>query len=322
MKEIIYLDTDFLHSFLAQQNNGLPTEITKENFEEITDELQQQFGYNSRSQIEATLDTGRFEIPLIFNSPKGAIKGVFQPGTYSGEKVISTQTEAGKEIISTRLHDNALELFQKQLKEEKRLFTIDSANVGDYIILKAQFNIIDFNYLLKMIQPEILGKIMVYKEKSTIESQLKILEMNYQTNKSPEIKQQIRKSQDNIKKLEKQANVNTTNLKEVEKALKYLAEVLPYSSFLKIKNAVSPLKEKYLRESASELAFKYTVDENSLEITLLGKITSRVKKVTTEEFAQDDIINGLSGLFYDILIPFGIIEEGDLIISPVAIYFE
>lgn len=320
MKEIIYLDTDFLHSFLAQQNDGLPTEITKENYEEIKDELQEQYGHNSKSLIEASLDTGTFEIPLIFKTPKGIIKGVFQPGTYSGEKVISTQTEAGKEVISTRLHDNALEMFQNQLKDENKLLTIDSAKVGDYILLKSQFSIIDFNYLLKMIQPDILGKLMISQQKSLIEFQIKLLEN--QKDKSQETKQQINNLRNNLKQLDKELNVNTKQLTEIKNTLQYLANVLPYSSFMKIKNAVSPLKEKHLRESASELAFKYTVDENSLEITLLGKITSIVNKVSTEKFEEGDVINGLSGLFYSILTPFGIIKEGDLIISPVAIYFE
>src|SRR5690606_28190263 len=130
---------------------------------------------------------------------KGIFKGVLRPEQYSGEKAISTQTEAGKEIISTKLHDNALVLFQQKLEDENRLFKDTSASIGDYVQLKAKFNIIDFNYLLKMIQPEKLGELMISQEVTTLNHQLKMIETLYPTNRSQEIKQQIKTLKDNLK---------------------------------------------------------------------------------------------------------------------------
>lgn len=151
MKEIIYLDTTTLHSYLAQTNGGLATNKSHEHSEQTNDSLESSQGYNGRNKAEVTVKSGEVEIPFIFKSPSGDIKLVLDPGKFSSEKSIMSQTEQGKEIISKQLHDNALEELEVILESKGLLSTTSTSKAGEFIKTSSTFKFLDFQYLNKIL---------------------------------------------------------------------------------------------------------------------------------------------------------------------------
>lgn len=327
MKEIIYLDTQFLNSFLAQKNDGLPTLKSHERAEEIKDALESSDGHKSGSSIEAIFKTGDFEIPLVFKGPSGEIKGVWRPGTYSEEKAIASQTEAAKQIISTQMHDNALEEFIIYLNENTEdiyvtELTEDKNCIGKYVTKKSTFNIIDFDYLIKIMQADII-KMFMFDELDK-----KLDEINQQLKNTPKAQKNTKEYQqtnsffkDRKVKIENTKKQTISELEKVEKMLKYLKEILPNSTFLIGDGIIAPLKEEFLREQGKELSFKYGNSSN-LEITLLGKVTGKISSSELPQLNDIDIVLQLHQMIYFILESLKLTKKGDHIVSPVAIYFE
>lgn len=322
MKEIIYLDTGLLHSYIAQYKGGLPNTKSLEQSQEISDSSELEEGYISGSAIKAFFETGKFEIPLVFNTPNARIEGVFRPGNFLKEKAITFQTEMGKEIISMQLHDNALIDFEKYLKE-KELFselTNDESIEGKFIKVESTFKIFDFDFLNKILQPEKIMKFIKIHDES-YEQDLKNIEKEIQKISNPKEKNikkaflQQAKNQYQQKKSDLQKQFDF--LKDV---LDYLNEILPTKSFIKMNNILAPLKNQYLREKSSELMFKFGTNEN-IKATLIAKVTSTIKNVDVPDMGEDAIFE-LPKLLISILHPLGIIDRDYLIVSPIAIYFE
>lgn len=323
MKEIIYLDTGVLHSFMAQHNDGLPTIVNNESEETISDGAEKTKGYTSQSSIEATLESGNFEIPLIFQMPKGAIKGIFKPGEHATDKSIMSQTESGKEIISKQLHDNALEKFETYLSNSNQLFGLDAENLeGKYVKCKSTFRIIDFKYLKQIIQTEKLMKFMFIEE----DEKLLLAKEEFKVNsKRMEPKQRnTTKAQLNSlsNQLDQGKKLMSSQLTFAEVALDYLSDIVPNDAFITVGDTIAPLKNEYLREKANELMFKYNGTGAEVQITMIGKVTSTIDSIETPSFEGNDVFLQLPKMLNSVLHPFGLIDVGDIIVSPVAIYFE
>lgn len=323
MKEIIYLDTNFLNSFLAQTNGGLPTTKSREESEEIKDALESSSGHKSASSIEATFKSGKFEIPLILNTPSGEVKGVWRPGTFSEEKAIASQTEAAKQIISTQMHDNSLEEFMSFLKKNESLTANDQElygnQIGKYISRKSSFKIIDFEYLQRIMQADIFSQFMfqeLEKQHQQWEEQIKVFPKTSAEYKK--LNSQLKKSSDNLKNMRKKTN---EQFKQVEDIMKYLTDILPNSTFIIGDGFIAPLKAEFLRELGKELTFKYG-NSPSLKVTLLGKITGELNTEDLPNLDGVDAVLELHQFIYFMLNSLSLTKKGDLIVSPVAIYFE
>jgi hypothetical protein len=318
MKEIIYLDTMLLHSYVSQYNDGLPNTSSLEQTQEINDTTEIEEGYNSRSSITAMFNTGKFEIPMIFSTPEGKVEGVFQPGNFNKEKAVMSQTEMGKEIISKQLHDNALVNFEKYLEDNELFCDLSNPDIeGNFIKMYSEFQIIDFAYLSKIIQPDKLLKFSFSSEEEEItkfENELK---------KEKDSKQKSLKKA-KIQQIKNQLTQEKNRLKNqfefINESLVYLNEILPTESFVKMHNVIAPLKYDFLREKSSELMFKYG-NNNKTKATLIGKVTNIIKTVDMPNLEKDPFFEFpkvLTGVLY----PLGVINVNDLIVSPVAIYFE
>jgi hypothetical protein len=319
MKEIIYLDTGVLHSFLAQNNDGLPTATSNERGEEVNDIHEKSKGFNSRTAFETKLKTGKFEIPVLLKTPEGEAKLVLQPGRFSSKKAVISQTETGKEIISKQLHDNALEVFETHLKKEDLLFsTNDPALEGKFVKCVSSFKIIDFKYLKSILQPKALVEFMFIKSEEEIEK------AEREIKKAPKEQQPTMKAYVNqlTSKVKAEKKLIEEQLIFAEKSINYLNDILPTESFILMENTIAPLKNEYLREKASELMFKYGGTSTNLQMTMIGKVTQKVNGVGMPDFSGNDTFFEFPKILSAVLNPLGIINEGDLIISPIAIYFE
>lgn len=169
MKEVIYLDTNYLHSYISQIEDGLITNMNKESTEEITEQNELQKGSQTESFIEGKFSLGEIEIPLLFKSPTGEVSSGISPIFSSNERISLSQLESGREIISKKLHDDALKRFEEYM-ENKQLFNTQISDIkqGDYINIKSRFRIIDFNYMKKAFNPDKLVELMYYEQEQEI----------------------------------------------------------------------------------------------------------------------------------------------------------
>lgn len=117
-------------------------------------------------------------------------------------------------------------------------------------------------------------------------------------------------------------NVKTklkNDFENVVKVLNYLKDILPNSTFIIGNDFIAPLKPDFLREQGKELSFKYGNSSN-VEINLLGKITGKITGESLPDLEEDFF--KIHKLIYFVLEKLELTKKGDLIISPVAIYFE
>lgn len=311
MKEIIYLDTSFLHSFIAQTNSGLPTLVETELSEAETKSSETRRNEEKSHEFGVQVSTGNINVGVMKSpSAKGDYK--LKKNRGNTDVITLTQSEAGREIISRQLHDNALIEFEKYL-EENNLVNIgtNQISIGGYIKLKTTFRIIDFNYF-KQVSDEKLGEILIrFGAGKEIVQQIS-------SSSNERFKKQLKS------KLEQLIQEQTEEIKFYQRLIEYVSNLLPTNAFIKVNNFVIPLKNSCLRERADELNFKYGRGETQIEATILGKITSQIVETNTvlEDSKFLKSFSDMIGAAISVLEVTNVIEKGDYVLSPIAIYFE
>lgn len=313
MKEIIYLNTDFMNSFMAQTFKGLPIGTTEEHLQQDTETSQDNVSRESTHHLDSQVNSGSIQIPMIVMSPNGSISYRYSNGKRLEESISLTQVDAGKEIISKKLHDNALNEFINYLNSEGRLTRVDwdediQKYLGKYIEIKSTFSIFDLDSVNNLVSPSILLEI------------IKLIS-----------KQQFGPYRGTGSKAGKNQNANQ-ELKAVENGMKlfeliteYLGKVLPSKIFFKLNGFVAPIKKEYLRESSSELNFKYGKGSD-IEITVIGRATKIFNEFAEDVLLSDgslkDVATGLREVVDMVSNEIKSINKDDVIVSPIAIYFE
>lgn len=307
MKEIIYLNTDFIHSFMAQKFSGLPLNNTKEQSQQDSQTSSDTTKNASTHEAQGEVNSGSIKVPFIVAAPSGKVSYKYNNQRQSEETVSLTQIDAGKEIISKQLHDNALDDFEAHLNENSKLnvISIDGNGeeyIGEYVKIVSTFTLFDLDHLKSLTAPEIMREMMLLGDDV-------IAEKN-------------RKGHVVGKKLDAKVEYG---IKSFDVILRYLSSILPTQLFLKQGKFISPLKSDFLRESSKELNFKY--GENcEIEVTVLGRVTKLFDSFNAaifEEGAQlKELTSAIDTVTDVVLSQVKSIKKGDLIISPVAIYFE
>lgn len=321
MKEIIYLDTSFLHSFIAQTNSGLPTSIETETSDSETRTSGESASRDKEHELDLVGDTGGLDL-WIYSAPSGKLG--YRQRTRRSNTVSSTlsQLEAGREIISRQLHDNALINFEDYLKENDLLKTKEDAFLpGDYVELKSTFKIIDFKYLRTALD-ENLGAMMANLDVETeIEQQVMMVDIDPQLNNN----QKKAKKKEIENKYKQTTEKTKAQFKRFNQMIEYVSNLMPTDAFLKVGSCLVPLKGSFLREGASELNFKYGNNEEAqIQLTVLGKVTRNIEYIEENdesgEFFQtvSQLTNGIMTMLKTI----DVIEDGDAIVSPIAVYFD
>jgi hypothetical protein len=324
MKEIIYLNTSILNSFIAQQFEGLPLQISTESQNQTTESSEKSVGTDSKSFIEATGKTGKLNIPGLFETPSAEIKTRIQPGESTNEKILLSEVEAGKEIISKQLHDNGLILFEKFLEENGHLVELNDTEeieTGKYIKISSKFTLLDLDQFSNIFSEDYFELFMNPKKypeevlKEIEKVKLKGLGKQKEGEQIKKIKATYEMETEESK-MELQDSVNT---------LKYVAKSLPSPSMIKVDNALAILKKEFLREDFMTLSFNYNRDHSDLNIALLGKITGKVSTLEYPDFSDASphtLLMDLNKIIFALLGNLEFIHKDDLIISPVALYFE
>ncbi|WP_028778875.1 DUF6414 family protein [Shimazuella kribbensis] len=322
MKEFVYLDTSFLHSFLAQTNMGLPVSSDVEAQETTTRISQNEKKREVNADIGGEMGAGVPSMVAQMIGLKGDVKVKGNLGYKGNDSRLQNLSfsEAGKEIISKQLHDNALIDFENYLRETELIdFPLETGSknlsVGRYVKIDSTFKVIDLDYISNMISEDLIN-IMFLDE----EEQLNILKANVNKNQFNMASQSLKERKKETKK----------DFDRIELLIRYLKNIFPSKFLIKIDNCIAPLKEEYLRENTKELNFKYGINPK-ITISMIGKITQKIStpnqnpfKVENTNFPEDFFgnISKISNSLNSALRQIGVVNEGDYTISPVAIYFE
>lgn len=322
LKEFIYLDTAFLHSFIAQSNSGLPTLINTEIQEQESRTSTKGTSTDSTHEIAGEVSLGEFDV-VFFKSPSAKSQFKYANKQGNNSSISWTQLDAGKEIISKQLHDNALAEFEQYVEQNGLLKIKESSEhavPGEYIKVSGTFYVVDLSFFQKALNKKIIDRFLLDEIDKQCISALDQIEAENLTRQQKEVKRK-----ETQKRFEKQKNDNKILFELITDVVDYVNTLLPASSYLKIGNFVAPLKPDYLRESSSELGFKYG-HSSKLRITLIGKVTRVYDNLISQGIDPSANIYGmmqlLSSAVEQFLIESALLKTGDLIVSPVAIFFE
>ena len=294
MKEIIYLDTKLVNSFIAQLNKGIITKLSEENSE--TDSNSETFQEN-----KAVTSSAGFNVMI-----NGNISGSKTESDGFG-MVFST---SNKNLVETALDDYSLDVLLNQLIEQDKLKT-SSYNDGDLILVEGEVTTYDFKQLSKVTDLTKIDFMLPDYDK-----------FNKIKNEYNKIKSKTIPRKDELKsELE---NNGWYNFERMKLMSDYLDDLIPDSTLFKINDILSIAPNRMLRVSNSHLSFMQLGDR---KIKILGICTSTIDEQVPSDFSimseSDQVIRLAPTTILNILLgSFNLMDSGDHIVRPIAIYFE
>ncbi|HFK6864112.1 TPA: hypothetical protein ACGY23_001533, partial [Listeria monocytogenes] len=272
MKEMIYMDSEFINSFISQVYDGLPVNLESGSKESNGEHATDQSGEKSTTSTQGS---------LLF------LKGKYNYSTDENNQHSVMQTQETQEIISKKMHDNALNDFEEYLVTEKKLkTTIEDAKNGEYVKLTIPFRFIDYKFLRSLYSKKILDSMLIFTNHDTNES-LEFLE-NEAKNASKDQKNEIKHQIKHLRKELEETNKGAEHGFNLMNAMfDVVVDALPTNYYLKEENILIPLKEKYFREDIRMLSFKYNFDNQANLITIIGKVTGKFERLIDEKYFRD-----------------------------------
>lgn len=318
MKEIIYLDTDKINSMLAQLDEGLISNFSMEMTDQETKTNSNQISKGKSSGMSANI---KVSTGLL---PGGRLGAGASFGNNGSENEIFAKTilEGQKDILNKAFHDYALELLIEKLENKKLFSDGERFKEGDLFIEKSTFRFYDFNLLRDSMDLESMNKF--------IRSEIEDLDMSYD-----QAKKLLKKINLNAKEREKIDTArlivstieNTQPILNIFKQINTLgtlaSKLLKDLTVIKSNNKIGLLKKEYLRESTESLSFR---TDHSREVKMLIQVIGKKDKVFNGYNMGNLAVNSLDlipNMMLDILLgSFEIIEIGDLLVTPIAVYYE
>ncbi|MFV0353287.1 MAG: hypothetical protein ACK5JF_13415 [Oscillospiraceae bacterium] len=287
MKHIVYLDTDYLNSYVAQINKGLPT-IGKS-----------EVGDKAEAATRESVQNGKSEV--------GANLGIFKIGTTLGDgEIVTTEgtTEFAQELMEKIFHDNAVDQFEEYLQEKKELkCQEDDLAVGDYIRLSATFDAIDLDYLATICEDKNAEKI------ATIAAMDSIKRMESEAfEKGNKISQATKKQVIN--------EIKEGSFASIGRMVDAIKLIFPFTKIITTEECIIPLNEKFLREKISEINYKY-----GGKISILGKVTNIVEQKGCSSLIKKEFV-AMSESINDVFNEFISEKRGYWVVTPITLFFE
>lgn len=324
MKEIIYLDTEIVNSILAQLNNGITNGYTIEKQNQTT---------ATTSEEESSTDYGKATVQARFGIP--AIAQLITGGDLannstqkegSSEAILSSQ----KDILNKVFHDQALNILISQLQKKDLLKDSHSAKEGDLNLIHTPYKFYDFNLIKNAVDPDFLSKLMNLGSSSELKDRI-------DKKKAEKIVEKLEKKiklNDSEKIIAEEAYVQVMtekNIKEAEEAYLAIGQMSNYanvllkdSTLITAGNKTGLLKREFLKESIESLSFRAD-KERKVQILYrtLGIKNNMSTPTNMPEFLSLNKISDIPNMMLDILLStFGIMKDGDILITPIAIYYE
>jgi len=283
MKEFIYLNTDYINSFLAQKYNGIPTSTENETSKSIEKTKTEQTGYKTHKKSYS------LGIPDVI-----AVTKEIQPQRYEEINQLSN-TSFGREMITKILHDNSYDLFFNNIDLEK------------YTLIEDYMRIYDLTAIADVMGQEFLD-IFRYNTPSVEEI---LSTLNRSQRRDSKIKKEAKKME----------NQNKEELRDIElaiKAIKLLSKLFPSDVYVYIQNYFIPFKRRFFREEISSINYIYTS-----KTTIMGRVTGTIGNVLRPKYNNefDAAINSLYDVGIEGLKLLGINENANILI-PISWYSE
>lgn len=323
MKEIIYLDTDSMNSLLAQLGQGLIDNYAVEESAATTEgsSSSTDLGVEGGFKAGVKVDTGAF--------PGGSMDFGFNSGGAETEGEINSKevTEGQRDLLNKRFHDYSLDILIMKLKQAD-LIKENNIQEGDIIQSEGQFDFYDFSLINKAANAETWNEIMSWenhqsdhhftdKEAATIYNKIKN-------------GQELNKREKRIQSEAITAHESKLQRKEITKIMGMLElhssttdKLFKNLTFVKTDNLVGLLKKESLRESTESLSFR---GKNTRKAKFLGRVIGVKDEVVDGSYLDNfspNEINKLPNILLDILLrSFNILELNDILISPIAVYYE
>ncbi|MEA1855575.1 hypothetical protein U9M49_21160 [Cytobacillus sp. OWB-43] len=317
MKEIIYLDTDIMNSLLAQIDEGLIDSFSIEDAKQTSETTGQQASKGKSAGVKGQLrlDTGWL--------PGGGVALDGSLGNTGNETTHDSKTflEGARDILNKAFHDHALNILLQKLDDLDLIEPYFKLNDGDIYLGESSYKYYNFELIKNMTDVKILEKIFLMDiTDADIDEARRLVQKS-----NPNAKERIRLdwARKVVQKYDsyKPTLDIITNLNNVSK---YFSTTLGNSSFIKADNFIGIVKKQYLRESPEALSLR--VDQTR-EVKFLVRIIGKKGKVFdgmghVEDLKAQDF-NLVPNMFFDIILgSFNILEEGDFLVTPIAIYYE
>ncbi|OJG65794.1 hypothetical protein RV07_GL001381 [Enterococcus malodoratus] len=304
MKEFVYLDTELVNSCLAQLNEGLLTKLTVSKAEQKENEEE------GGNQITKTVG-GSLGV-------EGLVKG---NGDYSNtefDKFKIVFSEANTELVDTILDDYSLDVLVDKLGSERLLTSESVWSEGDFISIKDNFYVYNFEILESITRDESVSLVMLEDEELIeAETELKTLTSS---------KALRNKHSERIKVLKKfiksKSSKDTFNL--VNRFAAFGQLLYPDSILIRIDDTLSILDKKNLRVNSPTLS---AMGQTKRPLKMIGIVMSkRNKNIIPEEGVQlesDIIASSTHSIFTEIILDsYNLLEDDGYFVRPIAIFFD
>ncbi len=283
MKEFIYLNTDYINSFLAQIYNGIPSSTENETSNSIEKTKSEHTTYKTHTK-NYTLG-----IPNVL-----AVTREVQPNKYEEINQLSN-TSFGREMITKILHDNSYDMFLKNIDPEK------------YTLIEDYMRIYDLTAIVDVMEQDFLDVYKYY-----IPSTEDMLDsLNRSQRRDPKVKKEA-------KKIEKQNKDELRSILFGIKATKLLSKVFPSDVYVYVQNYFIPFKRKFFREEISSINYIYT-SKTKIMGRITGTIGNVLKPKDNNEFSV--AVSSLYDIGLQGLKLLGISENANILI-PISWYSE
>lgn len=294
MKEIVYLDIPLVNSLLAQTNKGLITKLVEEEADSSS---------NTESGGAQTTTSVSF-----------GVNAVAKADTAQSETEIDNYSvvfsKSNKNLIERALDDYSLDVLLDSLE---RQLVHEAYDIGQFVFIRDQISIYNFESIINgMSLKGVASQLDDYPEYLADRARYDKMKSSEKNSKKGE----------NLKtKLESNG---WNNIYSARIMAEYMDTLFPDSTLIKIADTLSICDNEMIRMNHALLNFN---NISKRQATILGIVTSKITETVPEDFSE---VTKSDGLYRNAISIFGnivlgsnsIIEQGDFIVRPIAIYFD
>lgn len=156
IRDFLYMDTDYLDSYLSQIEDGL----MQTSSDTVTDEVANSqtdhpASIKETNAIEGGAEIGAPAIAKLFGKAKQQTEEEYEKSIFE-----FSQTEIGQSIITKRVYDDAFNRLYDHISKNSDYNIKTPTEIGRFICKAIPFQALDFGYFKKIFTDENVKKIM------------------------------------------------------------------------------------------------------------------------------------------------------------------
>lgn len=294
MKEIVYLDIALVNSLLAQVNSGLVTKLVNESTE-------------SDSKTE---NGGATETSTAAAGINAILKGDTSHSTTNIDSYSIVFSRSNRNLIESALDDYSLDVLLDSIKEQ--LKSEDYA-VGDFVLINDVLHSYNFKTLINGIELKGIGSQLEGYE-----------EFQNDRRKFDKLSNKEKHLEKNKQLINRVTSSGWNNFHNGKIMAEYMDSLFPDMTLIKIADTLSICENKFIRLNPAILNFN---NLGGRKASVLGIVTSKFAEKVPSDFTNvqdaDALYRYAPSIFSNIILGSNhIIDGGDFVVRPIAIYFE